>query len=159
MNVKQDKKTLINELLLKNYNKYYRMAYSYVHNEADALDIVQESAYKAIFHADKLNNLEYADSWICRIIFNEGIEFLRKNRKYCAELETEVTGKEETYEDVDLKKAIEALSSKEKAVVVLKFYEDMSLEQIAWIVEENINTVKSRLYRALGKLKIALTQE
>ena len=64
MNEKQDKETIINELLIQNYNKYYRMAFSYVHNEEDALDIVQESAYKAIFHAEKLKKIEYADSWI-----------------------------------------------------------------------------------------------
>ncbi len=159
MNVKQDKETIINELLIQNYNKYYRMAFSYVHNEEDALDIVQESAYKAIFHAEKLKKIEYADSWICRIIINEGIEFLRKNRNYCAEMEDEVTGKEEIYEDIDLREAMERLSPKEKTVVLLRFYEDMSLEQISHIAKENISTVKSRLYRALGKLKIALSQE
>ena len=39
---------LIEEIILKKYNQYYRLAYSYVHNEADAGDIVQNAAYKAI---------------------------------------------------------------------------------------------------------------
>ena len=38
---KDVKKQKIEELLLENYNRYYRLAYSYVHNEADAADIVQ----------------------------------------------------------------------------------------------------------------------
>lgn len=156
--MKQDKETIVNELLVENYNKYYRMAYSYVHNEEDALDIVQESAYKAIFHAEKLKKPEYADTWICRIIINEGMEFLRKNRKEFTELEEGLNGREETYEDLDLREAIERLSPKEKTVVMLRFYEGMSLEQIADIAAENMNTVKSRLYRALGKLRIALTE-
>ena len=38
---KDVKEQKIEELLLENYNRYYRLAYSYVHNEADAADIVQ----------------------------------------------------------------------------------------------------------------------
>ena len=45
---KNHKEQKIEQLLLENYNKYYRLAYSYVHHEADAADIVQNGAYKAI---------------------------------------------------------------------------------------------------------------
>ena len=47
---------------MKNYNKYYRLACSYVHNDADAGDIVQNGAYKAILNSDKLKNISYYDS-------------------------------------------------------------------------------------------------
>lgn len=39
----------IEDILLENYDHYYRMAYSYTHNEADAQDIVQNGAYRAIY--------------------------------------------------------------------------------------------------------------
>lgn len=156
--VKKEKEKIIDELLLKNYEKYYRIAFSYVHNEADALDIVQEGAYKAIFHSEKLRKPEYADTWICRIIMNESVEYLRKNRANHVELEKCETGKEETYEDIDLRQAIDRLSDQERTVVVLRFFEDMSLEQIARAANENLSTVKSRLYRALGKLKLSLEE-
>ena len=42
------KEQAVERALTEGYEKYYRLAYSYVHNEADALDIVQEAAYKAI---------------------------------------------------------------------------------------------------------------
>ena len=45
---KTGKEKIVEKLLIENYEQYYRLAYSYVHNEADALDIVQEGAYKAI---------------------------------------------------------------------------------------------------------------
>ena len=45
---KTGKEQIVEKLLIENYEQYYRLAYSYVHNEADALDIVQEGAYKAI---------------------------------------------------------------------------------------------------------------
>ena len=45
---KNHKEQKIEQLLLENYNKYYRLAYRYVQHEADAADIVQNGAYKAI---------------------------------------------------------------------------------------------------------------
>ena len=49
-----DKEALIHECLVQNYEKYYRMAYSYVFREQDAMDIVQEAAYRAILKSDLL---------------------------------------------------------------------------------------------------------
>ena len=152
----KDKETLIQDLLVGHYEKYYRMAYSYVHCESDAMDIVQEAAYKAIYHAEKLNTTEFADTWICRIVINEAITYIKKNKKPYAELEEIETGREEVYEDVDLRAAIDRLPVKDKTVIVLRFFEDMSLEQIAEICDENINTIKSRLYRTLRRLKLDL---
>ncbi len=45
---KKTKAKTVERLLLTNYNQYYRLAYSYVRNDADAGDIVQNAAYKAI---------------------------------------------------------------------------------------------------------------
>lgn len=156
--MEKDKELVINELLINNYDKYYRMAYNYVHNENDALDIVQESAYKAIFNAKKLKEIRYADTWICRIVINESIELLRKTKRYCEEaLDDERIGNEVEYENIDLKSAMEKLPTKDKTIVMLRFFEDMSLEQVADVLGENLSTVKSRLYRALGKMKISLS--
>ena len=149
---------VINDLLINNYDKYYRMAYSYVHNEDDALDIVQETAYKAIFYANKLKEIQYAETWICRIVINESIEFLRRTKCYCKEyFEEERVGNQAEYENVDLKSAMENLPTKDKTVVMLRYFEDMSLEQVAAVLGENLSTVKSRLYRALGKMKVNLS--
>ena len=54
-----DNEILIRDLLVNQYEKYYRIAYSYVHSESDAMDIVQEAAYKAIYHAEKLKQQEF----------------------------------------------------------------------------------------------------
>mgnify|MGYP000811248719 FL=1 len=154
--MKIDKETVINEMLVNNYEKYYRIAYSYAKNESDAQDIVQESAYKAIFNSEKIKEIQYADTWICRIIINESIEFLRKNQKEFADV-FEESSENNQYENIDLRQAIERLSPKEKSVVVLRYFEDMTLEQVADAAGENLSTVKSRLYRALGKMKIDLS--
>lgn len=60
---KQTNRALIERIILEKYNQYYRLAYSYVHNEADASDIVQNGAYKAMRASDTLKNPEYAETW------------------------------------------------------------------------------------------------
>lgn len=150
------KRDVIEQLLLENYNKYYRLACSYVHNDADAGDIVQNGAYKAILNSNKLQNIEYAETWIYRIMMNEIFAKYREKETVPLEAVTFEQGKEDTYENVDLQKAVESLEKEDRAVVVLRYYEDMKLEDIAKILNENLSTVKSRLYRSMRKLKLQL---
>ena len=84
------KREVIEQLLLQNYNKYYRLACSYVHNDSDAGDIVQNGAYKAIYHSHKLKSVEHAETWLYRIIMNE--IFANYREKETVPLE-EMTGK------------------------------------------------------------------
>lgn len=150
--------SIVQETLISNYEKYYRLAYSYVHKEADAQDIVQEGAYKAILHSDSLKKEEYADTWIYRIMMNEALTFLRKNKVQNVNIEDIQETAADTGHDLDLKQAVDALEPLERAVIILRFFEDLKLEQIAAITGENINTVKTKLYRTLKKLNIILDQ-
>lgn len=148
------KEALIHECLIQNYEKYYRIAYSYTFQEQDAMDIVQEGAYKAILKSDSLKKPEYADTWICRIMMNEAVRFLEKNRGRTVSMEElPEKGESDSVEDVDLKRALEKLDDKERAIVVLRYFEEEKLETIGRMMDLNVNTVKSKLYRAIGKLK------
>ena len=153
---KNTKEQKIEELLLENYNRYYRLAYSYVHNEADAADIVQNGAYKAILNSDTLQKEEYASTWIYRIMLNEIFRFLKKEMPVSIEEAFVEQAEEDTYEDVDLRRALDSLSKEDKTVIELKYFEDMKLTDIAEVLGENVNTVKSRLYRGLKKLRLEL---
>ena len=145
---KDVKEQKIEELLLENYNRYYRLAYSYVHNEADAADIVQNGAYKAIRNSDSLKNVEYAQTWIYRIMLNEIFQCAKKKQMVSLdELPTE-QGQE---------RALDQMNPQDKAVIELRYFEDMKIEDIAKVLDENVNTVKSRLYRGLKKLRLELT--
>ena len=147
---------VISEILTTDYAMFYRIAFSYVRSEADAQDIVQESAYKAIYHAKKLKKPEYAKTWICRIVINEAVSFLRKRKKEQAEpIDKELAGRE-TEDMTDLRTALEKLPAEEKTVIILRYFEDMKLEEIAAVCEESLSTVKSRLYRTLKKLRLDL---
>ena len=135
---------IVEKLLYEKYNSYYRMAMSYVHNEADAMDIVQEA---------------FAGTWLYRIMLNETYRFLGQNQAVVAEDAADQLSYEDRYENIDLKRALDNMPAKDKAVIELKYFEGLKLHEIADILGENSNTVKSRLYRGLGKLRIQLKDE
>ncbi len=151
-------KKCIEQNLIKNYDRYYRLAYSYVNNESDAMDIVQEAAYKAMNKSDTLKNPEFAGTWICRIVMNEAYNMLRKQKKEDHQAKEPVQAEKDYYADLDLKQAIRQLRVEEQTVIYLRYYEDRQLNEIAEITQEKLSTVKSRLYRAVHKLKLVLAE-
>lgn len=146
-------------LLLEGYEKYYRLAYSYVKNEQDALDVVQESAYRVIRDCGKLKEEKYLSTWIYRIVINASIDLLRKQKREGMSLDEVEIPYEDHYEEDDPLELLSALEERDRAIVILKYFEGWKLEEIAQVLEMNLNTVKARLYRALKKLKIALEPE
>lgn len=154
----QKKAKVIEQLLLANYSQYYRLAYSYVKNEDDAGDIVQNAAYKAIKNSGKLKQVSYASTWLYRIVTNEIFTFCRQKKTERLDTAEEPCA-EDAYEDVDLTVALGRLPENDRMIVELKYFEGMKLEEIASILEENTNTIKSRLYRSLRKLRLSLEEE
>lgn len=154
---KRQAEQCIEDILLENYDRYYRLAYSYTHNEADAEDIVQNGVYKAILYSDSLENPAYAKTWIYRIMLNETFEMLKKQRDTSLEELVLEMGKEDRYADIDLLKALNSMSKEDKAVIELRYFEDLKISDIAQILGENVNTIKSRLYRGLKKMKLELS--
>lgn len=161
-NKSQEKKTEIERIILENYNQYYRLAYSYTHDASDACDIVQNGAYKALRNSYALKKMEYAKTWVYRIMLNECFSFLKHPRLLSLEAAREMgktqSAAEDRYADLDLRNALDALPKKDKAVVILKYFEDKKLEEIAELLDENISTVKSRLYRSMKKLRKTLAR-
>ena len=157
------KEQLVEETILKKYNSYYRLAYSYVHKESDAEDIVQNTAYKALRACRDLRQPEYVETWVYRILLNEIFRLLKQPENFSYEEFIEKTGNEgesveDVYENVDLQRVIDSLPEKDKLVVELRFFEDKKLEEIALVLDENVNTVKSRLYRSLKKMRSMLEE-
>ncbi len=148
----------VEEQVLDSYEAMYRLAYTYVKNEDDALDIVQESVYKAIKYAGRIRQEQHIRTWLWRIVMNTAVDFIRKNHREIAEEQMEDVGKEDVYQDFDTIEVLEILDEREKTVVVLRFFEDQKLDDIARILNENTSTVKTVLYRSLKKLKIRLTE-
>ncbi len=150
------KEQLVEQIILDNYNRYYRLAYSYVHNPDDAGDIVQNGAYQAIKNSGTLKHKEYAATWVYRIMLNEIFRFLELPDTISWEELPKEHGANDVYEDLDLINALNSLPLEDKAVIELRYFEDLKLEEIAEVLEENVNTIKSRLYRGIQKLKIRM---
>lgn len=146
----------VEETVLSSYEAMYRLAYAYVRNEADALDIVQESSYKAIKNASGVKREAHIKTWLWRIVMNTALDFIRKNQREIAVESFYENGKEDCYPDFDMLQALQILTQQEKTVVALRFFEDLKLKEIAAVLGENTNTVKTILYRSLRKLKAVL---
>lgn len=145
--------------ITNNQDSLYRFAYTYVKNQQEALDIVQESIYKALSSINTLKKSKNMKAWLYRIIINTSINHIRKNKRIL--LIDEINDKSECEEDnldrnIDLREAIEKLDENQKTIVVLRYFEDMKIEDISKTIDCNISTVKSRLYTALDKLKIIM---
>ena len=146
-------------ILTDNYEKYYRLAYSYMRNEDDALDVVQESAYRAIRDCGKVKNKDYLSTWIYRIVVNTALDLLRKKKKETLTQELPEIPVEDQYQETELRTILNQLDHKSKTIIILRYFEDLKLEDIADILGDNLNTVKARLYRSLKKLRLNLEAE
>ncbi len=143
-------------LIQTNQERFYRIAYTYVKNREDALDLVHDAVVKALQSCPALKNPAYMRTWFYRILINESLSFLRKRKNVLSweEIPAQAAPDARQEEYIDLYAAIDKLPADLKTVVILRFFEDMKLEAIADITSANLNTAKSRLYRALKLLKL-----
>lgn len=150
--------TQMEELILASYESMYRLAYSYVKHEEDAMDIVQESAYKAIKCASNIRQPKHLKTWLWRIVINTSIDYIRKRQMEISCDPPAETAAWDHYPDFDTIDALSILDEREQAVIILRFFEDRKIQEIAGILEQNPNTIKSILYRSLKKLKARLLE-
>lgn len=141
----------------------YRIAFTYVKNKDDALEIVQEAVYKAYISYNTLEEPQYFNTWLTRITINCAMDYIRKTKKvvhlesgYKSEISTYDSQKSE--EIMDLYEALDKLDEKQKTIIILRFFEDKKIKDIADILKYPVSTVKSILYRALEKLKVDLKE-
>ena len=146
------------EYIKENQKKLYKIAYTYTKNQDLALDIVQEAVTKALENIHKLKQEEFVKTWFYRILINEALQTVKKNKKIIeyelVENETSTQNNEDNIvENIDIYNRIEKLNDKLKTVIILRFFENLKIEEIAVITNTNTNTVKSRLYKGLNEIK------
>ena len=154
----QDITNRLIEFIEENQDKLYRIAFSYVKNEDLALDIVQESIEKALRNIKTLKHEEYVKTWFYRILINESLGYIRRNKNtilcQVEDLKDDIEWNDNiTIEGIDLYNNIGQLKEKLRTVIILRFFEDLKIEEIARITKTSPNTVKSRLYKGLEELK------
>lgn len=142
--------------LFRQYEQYiYRMAYVYVKNKDDALDIVQETAYQSYLKFNTLNDVKLFKTWIIKITINCAIDLLRKKKKVIP-LNKEVVeffSTEDIPLSLTLQDLLDTLNEDEKTVLLLKYYQGYTFSEISEILNTPLSTVKSVLYRALQNLR------
>ncbi|MCP8378512.1 sigma-70 family RNA polymerase sigma factor, partial [Clostridioides difficile] len=106
------KRTKVEKYIIDNKDSFYRIAYSYTKNEEDALDVVQEAMYKALYSVENIKEVNYIKTWFYKILVRTSIDFIRKNRKYNNMTDIDLideTGEYDKYTDLDLRRALEEL--------------------------------------------------
>ncbi len=155
------KNEIFHELMLNREEKLYRIAFSYMQNESDSLDVVQDTLLKALIKFETLEEYSYFDTWIIRILINTCNDNLRKKREYLSyDEEIEIESIDKDIDDtIDLLKTLDSLEDGERELLYLRYFEDLRVKDIAERMEIKEGTIKSRLSRVLSKLRRELKED
>lgn len=151
--------------------KAYSIAFRYLRNHEDAMDVLQESFIKIYRHLGKFNFESSFDTWVYRIVINSCNDLLRKNKTrpvseslYKAPEEgyhVEIRDKGLSPDEELIKKeeseyilqCLEKLQLEQKEILVLRDINGFTYEEISDLLKINLGTVKSRISRARENLK------
>ena len=139
-------------------NAILRCAYSYLHNMADAEEILQDTLLKLLTAAPTFDSEEHKKAWLLKVAAN-----LSKNRieynalRDCDELDESLAA--EGREDLSFVwEAVKQLPTQYREVIHLHYYEGYSTEEMAQILSRNPSTIRSDLRRGREKLKSVLKE-
>ena len=144
------------ELIIMHQEYLYRLAYMYTKNEQDALDAVQECAMRAMISMDKLREPQYFKTWITRILINSIYKAQKKYRNNSPFEDYNEAAPEQPLsieEKPDLYDAIDLLPPTYKTVVILQYFQEMKIKDIAEVMDIPVGSVKAYLFRAREMLR------
>lgn len=151
----------------QNQESAYRLAYGYLRSREDALDAVQEAVERGLRRLGTLHDAQKLRPWFTRILVNECLDTLRR-RKRRGEDSLDAPGAPAAAGPDDaaarsdalaLYEAIGRLPPRLKTVVMLRFFEDMKLSEVAESAGCTLSTAKARLYKALSLLRLELLED
>jgi RNA polymerase sigma factor (sigma-70 family) len=154
--------------------RLHYIAYSVIKDRYLAEDVVQETFIKAYKKIDTIEDIEKVGAWLSAIAARTAIDFLRSEKRKNLVLTDESIMEQmngycatsmNTEEEVDtllfkeeLNRSMEQLSSEYQEVLVLKVDHGLKENEIASLLQLKSATVKTRLYRARKKLKLAFAE-
>jgi RNA polymerase sigma-70 factor (ECF subfamily) len=171
---KHDKSAFVE--LFKMYERYlYKLCYNYAQNEQDALDIAQEVYIKVFNNISSFDPKMPFHPWFRKIAVNTCLNFKRTCRYDTISLnagneedktleETVASSKDVESEVFDrelgrlIRENLKILRPKHRMVLVLRYFEGLSYEEIAAVLKEPVGTVKTNIHRARNILKEKLTK-
>lgn len=141
------------KLIRTNEASMYRVAKAILKADEDCADAIQETILKAYKSISHLKQPAYFKTWLTKILINECRKILQNRNKIVSIEEVKLGEKEaDEYDDLDLKQAIKELDDELKVIVLLYYFEDLSVKEISEIINIPEGTVKSRLSRARNHL-------
>ena len=139
-------------------NAILRCAYNYLHNMADAEEILQETLLKILTSAPNFESEEHKKGWLLRVAANLSKNRLEYNALRAYDELSEDLAKEGREDLSFVWEAVKDLPTQFREVIHLHYYEGYSTEEIALILGRNPSTVRSDLRRGREKLKSVLKE-
>lgn len=143
-------------------HRLYKIAYHYLLNESSALEAVSEATCRAYVSIKKLKDCRYFSTWITRILINYCMDELRYLSRNCPtdynNLEPFYIKDDETgiEEKIDLFSNLKAIKPKYRDVIILRYIEDISVQEIATSMDKPEGTVKTWINRGLKQLRLQM---
>ncbi|WP_408009187.1 RNA polymerase sigma factor [Pseudalkalibacillus sp. A8] len=151
-----DKEALL-QLVLVEKDQYYRLAYTYLRHEEDAMDTLEDMIVILYEKINKLKKRGSFYSWSKTILVKRCRDILRKRKKTMVMEEIDVPSYtqegEHAIHHLDLQKHLGKLSIDQQEAILLRYWLDYDYETIAKLTKVPIGTVKSRISFGLKKLK------
>lgn len=143
-------------------DQLYRIAWSYLQNEFDVNDALQETVVKAFRGIVDLKNPEYFYTWYIRILINVCKDILR-NKSNVIRFEPIIDAEDaDSFGDMekvmDLRTGMSKLSQEHNEVLFMRYMEDMSIKDIAKVLNLPEGTVKSRIHYGIDKLRLYMKE-
>ena len=137
----------------KHEKALFLVAVAYLHDTEDASDALQEAALSAYRAIDGLKNKMYFKTWITRIVINKCKNYI-KSRRHTEELTDNANAFYSINTDeMEIIDAICRLKPDLSMYITLKFYNDMTYDEMAKALMIPVSTVKHRTKKALEELK------
>lgn len=149
----------IQNIIEKYSDVIFRISYSYMKNLTDAEDVTQEVFIKLLEKKPTFDKFEHEKAWLIRVAINLSKDKLKSSWFKKRTILEEEYFSEATKEDNEIISAVLSLPLKYRSVVLLFYYEDYSISQIANILNLKESTVGSQLSRARNLLKTKLKED
>lgn len=147
-------------LLVDRYhNQLYFTALGILRSGWDALDVCQETFLKAFSSISTLKDNTKFKAWITRILINKSNDHLRKSNKtvlfenFIENVESQALFEEYNESNIDLLKALDSLKEQTRTTILLRYFQGLSIKEIAQIMNCPEGTVKSRISNGLKEMR------
>ena len=135
----------------------FSIAYHFLHDSAIAEDVAQDVFLQLHRNLVSIESESHVTAWLCKVTSHRCIDYVRRQRKHLALDEIPEPACETAPGDPlmarRLRRIVASLPPKARIVVVLRYQEDMEVEEIANVLGWRLNTVKSQLHRSLAMLR------